>query len=547
MLPQDIVELITSPHFVDACKQSFTELDLDGNGVLTYDELRPVLQEMLSHEFEGHHVKVTDGDCKRLMDVTDTDGNGVLSLDEWMDFAKYVAAYTLIEAEAHYHNEALPSPEEPSVEAVLQVLREDRIQLYQDLGVVDWLRNLFDQSDFKNQLRQKFRSVNVAGSPASAAKLIPVIVALGQGRSLQVTRHHCEELLRVFDDGLPRNPDRVMSLKEYTEFTEFTFIVTCLLHKHQAPSKAATSSEPELSGRAASEAESALLNADRQIQGMKNEMTWLSQQLDDNAPEIQAEMQLDLSGTDMSQAPGPEEMRTMVQDMRHLQLDLDFSNRKVEELKKEKRELLDAQTKLQAQLRSLQQRSEETEQKLQHQELELLDMQSMVNDSTMQSSQMASTDHSQILEETSSLEGVPRGLEKMSRAQAITALQLLHHELHKERKAREKAEKNGQKCMERLHRLMGTVERQRDDMSTMEKRCRAMESMAGDRERRLQEGLMQADSLRSLLRNLSEEPAAGFAATGPLRKPQRGPGGPLKGSMTRNRSAPHNLPSVQKR
>lgn len=553
-LPPEIAEFLNSGDFAEACERSFTELDQDQNGVLSNEELLPLLHQMLHDQFEEHHFSVTHDHSKRLMDVFDADGNGVLCLSEWTEFARYVAAYTLLEAQCHQEHGSADGGfgGEPSVEAILQVLREDRRQLYQDLPTLpDWLQKLFESEEFTNSLRRHYHHHDEEGTGVHVERLFPLTVSLSQAHPLKVTHSHCQELMRIYDD-CNRNK---LSFKEFAEFTEFTFIMSCLLNGpqahpedmrkgHMSESVADLGDEP---AQAVSQADSALLAAQAQIRGMNNEMAWLAQQLDENANEVDMEM----GGTDMSQVgetPSPEEMRGIVQDMRHLQLDLEFSNRKVESLEEEKRELLQVQSRLQAQVRALQQRTEESEQKLQHQEL---DMRSMVTSDSLSAgpSQLLSAGPSQILEgDPSTLEGVPRGLEKMSRAQAISALQLLHHELDKERKAREKAERRAQKCLERLHRLMGTVERQRDDMSIMEKRCRAMESIAGDRERRLQEGLLQADSLRTLLRNLSEEPAVGFQRPqGGQKKQQRGPAGPLGGPLTRQRSAPNSLPVVHKR
>eukprot|EP00746_Dinoflagellata_sp_MGD_P167618 gnl/MRDRNA2_/MRDRNA2_98398_c0_seq1.p1 gnl/MRDRNA2_/MRDRNA2_98398_c0~~gnl/MRDRNA2_/MRDRNA2_98398_c0_seq1.p1 ORF type:complete len:590 (+),score=125.49 gnl/MRDRNA2_/MRDRNA2_98398_c0_seq1:107-1876(+) len=553
-LPPEIAEFLNSSDFAEACHRSFKELDQDGNGVLTNDELLPLLHQMLHDQFEEHHFAVTQDHSKRLMEVFDADGNGVLCLAEWTEFAKYVAAYTLLEAQcAGQHASTDPGFHgEPSVEAILQVLREDRRQLYQDLPTLpDWLRKLFESEEFTNSLRRHYHHHDEEGAGAvHVERLFPLVASLSQAHPLKVTHSHCQELMRIYDDCSRGH----LSFKEFAEFTEFTFIMSCLLNGPQANPEDVrkghtTETVADLGGesdQAVSQADSALLAAQAQIRGMNNEMAWLAQQLDENAPEVDMEM----GGTGMSQVgetPSPEEMRGIVQDMRHLQLDLDFSHRKVESLEEEKRELLQVQTRLQNQVRALQQRTEESEQKLQHQEL---DMRSMVTSDSLSAgpSQLLSAGPSILEGDPSTLEGVPRGLEKMSRAQAISALQLLHHELDKERKAREKAERRAQKCLERLHRLMGTVERQRDDMSIMEKRCRAMESIAGDRERRLQEGLSQADSLRTLLRNLSEEPAVGFQRPqAGQKKQQRGPAGPLGGPLTRQRSAPNSLPVVHKR
>jgi hypothetical protein len=46
-LPEHVRDHLTSDEFVTSCLEQFNDLDTDGNGVLTPDELFPVIEELM--------------------------------------------------------------------------------------------------------------------------------------------------------------------------------------------------------------------------------------------------------------------------------------------------------------------------------------------------------------------------------------------------------------------------------------------------------------------------------------------------------------------
>ena len=85
--PSKAKEFLLSKEFVDDCMRQFRELDGDGNGVLTADELFPIMCSLTN----GSPWAITLDHCERFANVFDDDGNGVISIDEFVGFCRFLS------------------------------------------------------------------------------------------------------------------------------------------------------------------------------------------------------------------------------------------------------------------------------------------------------------------------------------------------------------------------------------------------------------------------------------------------------------------------
>ena len=81
--PKEVQDSLNALSHKVAESGTFDDLDSDGNGVLTADELFPVLAGFTRSEFA-----VTMEQCKRFAEILDDDGNGEISRDEFSTFVK---------------------------------------------------------------------------------------------------------------------------------------------------------------------------------------------------------------------------------------------------------------------------------------------------------------------------------------------------------------------------------------------------------------------------------------------------------------------------
>jgi Ca2+-binding EF-hand superfamily protein len=64
--------MVANEHFLEDCELQFTELDQNGDGVLTPDELYPVIKSLLG----GHQWTMTLEHCDQFAAVFDENGDG---------------------------------------------------------------------------------------------------------------------------------------------------------------------------------------------------------------------------------------------------------------------------------------------------------------------------------------------------------------------------------------------------------------------------------------------------------------------------------------
>ena len=84
-LPDHVRDYLVSDEFADLAAAKFRDVDSDGNGYLTADELYPLVVEL----FESQPYDVTLDHCRRFAKVFDDDGNGVITTDEFLQFCTF--------------------------------------------------------------------------------------------------------------------------------------------------------------------------------------------------------------------------------------------------------------------------------------------------------------------------------------------------------------------------------------------------------------------------------------------------------------------------
>jgi len=171
----------------------------------------------------------------------------------------------------------------------------------------------------------------------------------------------------------------------------------------------------------------------------------------------------------------------LLQDMRHLQLDLEYHQQKLDQVLEENRQLQAENKQHKEQELLLVQQQDEQQQELRHLEIEL----SMRGQgSTMSKPDGNPAAEAELRKDVKAKEGL---------------LTMSHYELHKEKLARQRAEQRAAKLRDRLEKLMKVVEHQRDAVRQLEGRAISAEEQANDRSSKLKIASNQVSRLQQLL------------------------------------------------
>ena len=92
-LPEDLRLQFMSDDFVDTILDKFNAVDTDGNGVLTPDELFPVISELVTCPWA-----ITLEHCERFLHIFDENNDGVINLSEFHSFLIVTCLISYLEA-----------------------------------------------------------------------------------------------------------------------------------------------------------------------------------------------------------------------------------------------------------------------------------------------------------------------------------------------------------------------------------------------------------------------------------------------------------------
>eukprot|EP00746_Dinoflagellata_sp_MGD_P158374 gnl/MRDRNA2_/MRDRNA2_86455_c0_seq5.p1 gnl/MRDRNA2_/MRDRNA2_86455_c0~~gnl/MRDRNA2_/MRDRNA2_86455_c0_seq5.p1 ORF type:complete len:1290 (+),score=317.82 gnl/MRDRNA2_/MRDRNA2_86455_c0_seq5:478-3870(+) len=85
-VPKFIQDALSDQSFIAQCNEKFDSLDVDKNGVLSPDEVFPIVVELSLEQ----PISITIEHCMRFVETFDTDGKGVLKKEEFCEFVKFV-------------------------------------------------------------------------------------------------------------------------------------------------------------------------------------------------------------------------------------------------------------------------------------------------------------------------------------------------------------------------------------------------------------------------------------------------------------------------
>ena len=222
-IPGEVQMALMGQSFVEESVEKFNAIDTDQNGVLTPEELFPVLEEMITCPWA-----ITMDHCTRFVKIFDEDGDGVIDVSEFHTFCMFVALISYLEyqrmEEAMEEQEA---EEEFEVDILLMEIKADKAAIANNLHRIpeDVRKSVsLDNEKFVSYAVEKFKSVDLDGNGVlTPDELYPVIEEMVEV-PWAVTMDHCNRFVDIFDD----NGDGVIGLDEFATFCQFVALISYL-------------------------------------------------------------------------------------------------------------------------------------------------------------------------------------------------------------------------------------------------------------------------------------------------------------------------------
>ena len=273
LLPPEAKEFLLSEEFVEDCMRQFRELDGDGNGVLTADELFPIMCSLTN----GSPWAITLDHCERFANVFDDDGNGVISIDEFVGFCRFLSLASWLSKEdmdvlaeiAEEDAELGLAPaagdetgddtlhaEAHEIDRLIAAIKEDKSAIESNLHrLPDKVMDQLCSEEFAVQALAKFDECDKDDNGVlTPDELFPVIEELmGFAESWAITMDHCIRFATVFDD----DGNGVITQDEFLGFCQTSALISYL------ESGGATKEEEEQAAAAAAAAAESVIWEDK--------------------------------------------------------------------------------------------------------------------------------------------------------------------------------------------------------------------------------------------------------------------------------------------
>jgi len=193
-----------------------------------------------------------------------------------------------------------------------------------------------------------------------------------------------------------------------------------------------------------------------------------------------------------------QQIADLVSDIRHLQLDLEYHQQKLDQMIEEKATMMKDLKRSQMELKDVRNQLSERDQLIKHREVDLAHLK-----------QELKSPGRQIAGSTSL--SADDGMLQALRAEAAakdSALIVSHYELHKEKLMRDRLEQKNLKLMERMQKLMMVVETMRKDNVTLERSMVAKDRQHDEKDMQLRQVSQKARQLQKLVKS-SKQPKSG--------------------------------------
>lgn len=226
-LDDALTRVLLGDDFIAMCLKEYDDLDSDGNGTLTADELVPVLIR-LAADVEGD-VTVSEKQGFELVQIFDEDAKGSINRHEFVLFSQFALIFAYLDAKARKF-----TLETLRVDAIMDAVNKRK--LGEALAMLPPLYADFLQSaEFEAECIQNFDGLDANGDGALPADVLyPIMACLVDAwDNIDVTMSHPQytHIVCLFygDDE-----NRAISRAEFVRFSQFILVMQLIIQRRSA-------------------------------------------------------------------------------------------------------------------------------------------------------------------------------------------------------------------------------------------------------------------------------------------------------------------------
>eukprot|EP00927_Polykrikos_kofoidii_P065110 TRINITY_DN60901_c0_g1_i1.p1 TRINITY_DN60901_c0_g1~~TRINITY_DN60901_c0_g1_i1.p1 ORF type:complete len:1083 (-),score=182.58 TRINITY_DN60901_c0_g1_i1:343-3591(-) len=221
-IPDELRELLICDDFAGECTSQFRALDTKGSGVLSPEDLIPLIEQLASAKTQN----IRPQQVQRFVSMFDANEDGLISEGEFSTLMQFVIITAYLESDEGKATLEAAKMEEKHYNDFLKMIEEDKERLWAIIPFLPtWLTEHVTGDEFQATCLKEFKQLDVDGSGSlEPEELIPVVLQLCETHPLAVDAERCTKFVKVFD----QHQNGVIKEDEFVQFAQFLAVMNFL-------------------------------------------------------------------------------------------------------------------------------------------------------------------------------------------------------------------------------------------------------------------------------------------------------------------------------
>jgi len=218
-LPEALQKAVESQELAEDCKQQFKQLDVNGAGRLSPQDLLPLIKDLA----KTGETDITEDQCRKFVEMFDSDGDGLISIEDFTYVVQFVMIASFLDSEEGRRTIELAHLQENAFNDFLAMIEADKERLWTVLPFLpEWLVQHVTSAEFHTSCIENFESLDVNKDGClDPTELISVIQTLSEAHPLTIDFEKCRRFTALFDT----QGNGVIMKDEFIEFAQFITVM----------------------------------------------------------------------------------------------------------------------------------------------------------------------------------------------------------------------------------------------------------------------------------------------------------------------------------